>query len=258
MSGGYTDFAKFYDALMCDVEYARRADCYISLIKRLGGSPGLVLDLACGTGSFSVELAKRGMEVIGVDASSDMLMAAQEKARETKQSILFLCQRMEELDLYGTVDTVFCTLDSLNHLLTEEALSAAFEKVSLFLEPDGYFLFDTNTLYKHEHVLAGNTFVRETDDVFCVWQNRPLKGHVVEITLDFFCKGSTPIYTRATEVFSERAYTTGTIRTLLHKAGLELIGRFDEWGGEFSGEEQERIVYVAKSRKIKDETNGKG
>lgn len=90
------------------------------------------MDLACGTGSVSVRLAKKGCEVIGVDLSPEMLSEAQNKAYSAGQNILFLCQDMTALDLYGTVDAAVCTLDGLCHLPNEESVFAALRKVSLY------------------------------------------------------------------------------------------------------------------------------
>jgi len=245
---GYGEFARFYDGLMEDADYRRRAEVFLRLLEEQGGKPALVLDLACGTGSFSLELAKRGLEVIGADASGEMLGIAQEKARDSGQAILFLCQPMEQLDLYGTVDTVFCTLDSLNHLLTEEALRTVFARVALFLEPGGFFLFDVNTPYKHERVLGDNVFVRETGEVFCVWQNRIAERQMVEIQLDFFERRG-EVYARTSETFRERAYSLPTLRGLLEEAGLAFVGAYGEWGEKEISVDAQRVICVAKSKK---------
>lgn len=133
-----------------------------------------------------MELAARGKEVIGVDASPEMLSQAREKSGECQPPVLYLCQEMEELDLYGTVDAAICMLDSLNHLEGEEALGQALHRLQYFVEPGGLFLFDMNTPYKHREVLGDNTFVYDTDQVYCVWQNTwsPEEG-AVDIDLDF-------------------------------------------------------------------------
>ena len=104
----YASFAQYYDSLTHNVEYARRADYLCTLLAHLGHAPGLTLDLACGTGSLTVELAKRGMDIYGIDGSADMLSVARQKAAESGLDLLFLCQKMQKLDLYGTVDTVIC------------------------------------------------------------------------------------------------------------------------------------------------------
>ena len=168
----YEMFADFYDSLTDNVEYEKRADYIINVLeKNFNHDLGLTLDLACGTGTMTMLLKEKGIDVYGVDGSYDMLTVAQQKTMEKGLNILYLCQRMESLDLYGTIDTCICTLDSLNHIVDEKVFTKAIERVSLFMNKGGYFLFDLNTLYKHRKVLANNSFVFETDEVFLAWQN---------------------------------------------------------------------------------------
>lgn len=84
-------------------------------------------------------LKEKGIDVYGVDGSYDMLTVAQQKTMEKGLNILYLCQRMESLDLYGTIDTCICTLDSLNHIVDEKVFTKAIERVSLFMNKGGYF-----------------------------------------------------------------------------------------------------------------------
>lgn len=112
----YGSLAAWYDQLTGDVPYAEFADFYEAEFSRCGGEFRLLLDLCCGTGTLTCEMARRGYELIGADASVDMLMQAQNKAAGLPQPPLFLCQQAEELDLYGTVDCAFCSLDGMNYL----------------------------------------------------------------------------------------------------------------------------------------------
>ena len=153
----YGNFAKYYDTLMKSVDYTARTEYLCSLFERFGKKPALLLDLACGTGGFSEKFAERGVSVIGVDISEDMLAVAKEKAIKGNSDILYLCQPAQCLDLYGTVDSAVCLLDSLNHITDYGELCEVFIKVSLFLEKNSLFIFDLNTVYKHESVLADNT-----------------------------------------------------------------------------------------------------
>jgi ubiquinone/menaquinone biosynthesis C-methylase UbiE len=242
---GYGNFSNFYDALTENVGYSERCEYICSLLHGHGIDGGLLLDLACGTGSMSVELSRAGFDVIGVDASAAMLCEAQNKASAAKQDILFLCQRMQELDLYGTVRAAVCTLDSINHLIREEDVRETFRRVSLFLEPGGVFIFDVNTVYKHKHILADNVFVYDTDEVYCVWQNRLReKTDTVEITLDFFTPEN-GVYRRSSESFCERAYETDKIARWLSDAGFSVAGIYGEMTMSEPQKDAQRVVFVA-------------
>lgn len=242
----YENFAETYDILMNDVDYKGRTEYLLKLFKKHGKTPTLLLDLACGTGAFSNRFAKKGIEVIGVDISEEMLAAARENSAEMGTDVLFLCQKAEELDLYGTVDGVICCLDSLNHITNIKSLGAAVNKVSLFLEKDCLFIFDVNTEYKHREVLGNNTFVMEEDGVFCVWQNSYNEDKLTtDISLDFFIEQDGH-YIRSSEDFSERAYTESELAEILEKAGLSTVAIYDDMTYNPPTDKSERVIYVTK------------
>lgn len=244
---GYNSFSEYYDALMQNVGYKARCEYILKAFERLNHDMGLSLDLACGTGSLTVELKINGVDVYGIDASYDMLSHAREKAEENNLDILFLCQKMQSIDLYGTIDTCVCTLDSINHLTKASDVQKTFDRVSLFMNPGGYFLFDANTIYKHRKVLADNTFVYDTDDVFCVWQNSLKENNIVEIELDFFEREGN-IYYRTDEKFCERAYTDEELTAMLEKAGFEVVERFGDMTFESPKDDEQRVVYIARKK----------
>ena len=244
----YGVFSEFYDALTANVSYDTVSQVLSSLLTRYGKSRGLLFGLACGTGSVSVRLAQKGYEVIGVDLSPEMLSEAQNKAYSAGQNILFLCQDMTALDLYGTVDAAVCTLDGLCHLPNEESVFAALQKVSLFMNPGGVFLFDVNSVYKHRAVLGNNTFVYDTDDVYCVWQNTLLSdGVTVQMDLDFFEPVSDEgDYVRQSERFTERAYPRETLEAMLKKAGFTVLDVFNGYSGKPAQDTSERLLFAVR------------
>lgn len=242
----YDIFSKFYDELTENVEYKKRAEYVNKLIKTNCPDAETVVDLACGTGSLTVELADMGYEMIGVDCSVQMLSEAQNKAFDRGSNIMFLCQRMQELDLYGTVDAVVCMLDSINHITDEAEVLQVFKKVSLFMNKGGVFIFDINTPHKHKEILGNNTFVYETEDVFCVWQNELEEDNkTVNITLNFFEKDEN-VYLREEESFSEKAYELEKLENMLNKSGMTVVGIYDELTNDVPHEKSERIFIVAK------------
>lgn len=243
----YGEFAQYYDELICNVDYAARAAYFDQLIKKFGGSHGILLDVACGTGSLSFEMEKLGYDVIGADISEEMLGIANEKRYEFGSRVLFLNQSMQELDLYGTVDAAICALDSVNHIIEPEELTQGFRRIALFLDPDGIFIFDANTIYKHQHILGNETFVYDCEDVYCVWQNEyHEQNHVVDIQLDFFGECEDGRYDRAQELFCERAYSDEEMRTMLLAAGLQVIACYDSDSFSPPRPDSQRVIYVVK------------
>jgi SAM-dependent methyltransferase len=249
---GYSSFARYYDALTANVDYPARARYFDALIRECGGGSCLALDLACGTGSLTFAMRDLGYDMIGVDASEDMLSQAMGKpgfsaSGSDAKPVLFLRQSMEELDLFGTIGACVCALDSLNHLPGREALRAAISRVSLFLEPGGVFVFDMNTPYKHREILADNSFVYDLEEVFCVWRNsyRP-KDDEVEIALDFFERRKSGRYLRESERFSERAYEADVILDILRECGLTPALQYGDDGFSPPGATTQRIAYAAK------------
>ncbi len=243
---GYGCFSEYYDILTGDIDYKGRAVYLYGLFKSFGETPTLLLDLACGTGGFSLQFAKMGIEVIGVDPSDEMLSIAREKAANSKSDILFLCQSGQELDLYGTVDGVVCCMDSINHVTDENELKRLFSRVSLFLEKGKLFIFDVNTLFKHEKILADNTFVRESDDMFFVWQNNfNAENRTTDIYLDFF-KAQDGVYLRESEDFSERAYADNELKEMLEETGFKIEAVYGDMTELPPAADSQRNIYVAR------------
>ena len=238
----YSFFARFYDSLTSNVDYQQMAKAIDGYVSACRPASNILLDVACGTGNLSVELSKLGYDVIGTDSSCEMLSEAVKKAYGTEKQILLLNQSMDELDLYGTVGVAVCTLDSINHITDINQLDKAFSRVSLFLEKDGLFVFDINTPYKHNVVLADNTFVYDCDDVYCVWQNSTEDGKTT-ISLDFF-ENDGDAYYRSSESFCEVAYTTDEIESLLSKNGFCVINKYDDYTLQQVKEDTQRIVYI--------------
>ena len=243
----YSDFARVYDIFMDNVEYEKWAEYLIGSLKEYGIEDGIVLELGCGTGVMTELLAESGYDMIGVDNSEEMLGEAMEKRAESGHEILYLEQDMREFELYGTVRAIVSVCDCMNYITEEEDLLTVFKLVNNYLDPDGIFIFDMNTPYKHREILADNTFVYDLGDLFCVWQNTTDASLQTEIALDFFLR-SGACYTRESERFCERAYTHETLAKLLDQAGFDLCAVCEGDTFDPPGETAQRAVYIAKRR----------
>ena len=75
----YNSFAEYYDGLMGDARYPERCRYILNIARRFGHDMGRTLDLCCGTGSLTLELARNGVDVFGIDRSGEMLSEAMQK-----------------------------------------------------------------------------------------------------------------------------------------------------------------------------------
>jgi SAM-dependent methyltransferase len=240
----YGRLAAFYDRLQT-ADYNEIGGYYHRHLIENGAAGGILLDLACGTGTLSRYFADLNYDVIGADISPEMLSVAAEKPHERVQ---YLCQDMTRLDLFGTIDCCVCALDGFNHLPGRDAVKQAFARVSLFMNSGGVLVFDVNTVYKHNEILAGNVFIYEPDGVYCVWQNSPCGNNRVDMTLDIFAKNENE-WNRYTERLSETAYPLSEITEMLHEAGFGNVKVYD-WLSDYPAhEESEKAMFTAIKQK---------
>lgn len=205
----YRVLAKYYDRLTGDVQYGNFADFYESEFKRNGGEFRLLLDLCCGTGTLTEIMLNRGYDIIAVDNSEDMLMEARDKyaysGEDNEKIPLFLCQEADKLDLYGTVDAAYCSLDGINYLSAVK-LGRMLSRLKHFVRPGGLFIFDVRTSNFFTQT-DGSILVDEDDGVLCLWR------------ADYYPEKRKMIY------------------------GMDIFSSLDDLGNSWSREKEEHIEY---------------
>lgn len=242
----YNNFAYVYDSLTLDIDYAKWADYIEKLLKRNKTEASMILELGCGTGSFGIEMSKRGYEMICLDLSSDMLDRASEKAKKEGVDILFLNQDMSNFELYGTVDAIVCLLDGFNYLTRPVQVKKMFKLVHNYLNPGGLFIFDVNTQYKFENVLSDNLFYEVGDDVTYLWENEyNPKTRKARFDLTFFVKEG-QLYKRFDETHFERAYSDEEIMEFICQSGMKFVAVHDYLALKKPSFKSERNFYVCK------------
>ena len=245
--GSYEFLAGCYDELTYDVGYSAWAD-YIEAHFRKRGLPGkTVLDLACGTGSLTRELAQRGYEMIGVDRSPEMLSEAAEKNRDAGEvPPIFLCQSMDKLDLYGTIDACVCCLDSVNYITRPQRLRRAFAQVYRNLKPGGLFLFDAKTPLALEEA-DGQTYLDEDESLMCVWRaDYEPRRRICGYGIDLFTLRPDGAWNRESEYHEEYAYTPQELTDFLTQAGFSSIKQYSNLKMCPPKEEDRRIFFAAR------------
>jgi SAM-dependent methyltransferase len=249
----YTGFAEVYDLFMDDVPYEEWADRLCSILKEFQIEDGILLDLGCGTGKLTRLLSGRGYDMIGVDSSVEMLeIARSAEAEERDGQILYLLQDMRSFELYGTVRAVYSACDCLNYILEEDELLTVFKLVNNYLDPGGIFIFDMNTPFKYEELLADNTFAENREEGSFIWENYyDSESGINEYDLTLFVKEEDTEqsrFLRFQEVHYQKNYSPERVRELLREAGLEFVAAYDGYTGQPLKPDSERMTIVAREK----------
>ncbi len=270
----YSSFAEVYDLFQDNIPYEEWCEYLHSLLTEYGVTEGILLDLGCGTGTVTELLAQRGYDMIGVDNAEEMLGIAMRKktarriAREDsgeeisekdrRESILYLCQDMLEFELYGTVAAAVSICDSMNYMIDPEDLTEVFRLVNNYLDPGGVFIFDMNTPYKYEEMLADNTFAEVREESSFIWENFYDEEEGIneyDLTLfikengedeDYGAQGS--CYRRYTETHYQRSYTLEEVRAAAKAAGLIWEAAYDAFTREPVRPDSERIYVILREQ----------
>lgn len=222
----YSGFAGVYDRLMDDFDYPAWAGFYLDMLARAGVRPKRMCDCACGTGGLTLPLARRGIQMTGVDIAQEMLELAAQKARQSGVQISFVCQDMCRLKLPRPVDAIICGCDGVNYLIGDGRVRAFFQAAHEQLSPGGALAFDISSAYKLRQVLGNGFFGEEREDVAYLWQNT-LEGDILTMDMTFFIQEAGGLYRRVSEVHRQYAHEARHLCQLLRECGFEKI---EIWG----------------------------
>lgn len=238
----YSDFSRVYDRWMNKIPYTRWSKNIIEILHKNGINDGIILDLGCGSGRITRKLSDAGFDMIGIDASEDMLIQAYEKSKKYPD-ILYLCQDMREFELYGTVKAAICCCDTINYLSDEDELVEVFKLVNNYLDPEGIFIFDIKTREWYESA-DGLTDAKHEDkgDFYC---ETCLDGDEFEYHITMFEKTKDNLYERFEEFHYQKVFLRETIEKSLKKAKLQLIDVIDDYSNKRTGRTN-RLCFIAK------------
>jgi ubiquinone/menaquinone biosynthesis C-methylase UbiE len=171
----FSIIAPLYDELMSDVPY----DGWISYLRTLWNlrshRPQRVLDIACGTGSIAVRLAEKGLHVVGIDLSPQMIAQARQTAEgllSHKGSVHFEVMDAAEITLPPqSFDTAVCLFDSLNYIVDPERVRSALRGIRRVLTPGGLFIFDINTRHALETCMFDQDNLHTSQRLKYIWRS---------------------------------------------------------------------------------------
>ena len=241
----YHALALSYDRLTADVDYEAIVAFYEQILLKEGVKPRSAIDLACGTGSVALLLAKKYERVIGVDLSEEMLTVAFQKAMEAGVNVQFTCQGLQQMRLPKAVDLAVCALDGLDYILDPADCEEAIRRTYKALNPGGIFIFDVNTPEKLR-AMDGQVFLDEDDDVYCVWRGEfNEETNICSYGMDLFQREGERWY-RSFEEHKEYAYSIEQLTQYLKAAGFTHIRVYADGRLEQPRAGEQRIYFSAR------------
>ena len=242
MMDDFQYLSEYYDSFV-GADYPTMAEYVHQKLTLLQCKGKYGVDLGCGSGTLTYQMAQLGYDMIGIDRSNGMLAQAAFK-RPEGSDVLFLQQDLTDFELYGPSDFMISTLDCINYL-DSEGVCRFLKACNQNLAADGLLIFDFNTLYKYESVLDGRTFVYETEDAFCVWENE-FDGHTMYYDLTYFILNEQGSYNRFEDHQSQTYHSPEFIMKQLAEHGFSVLSAEEDYTSCPLSETTQRIVITAK------------
>lgn len=238
----YRNFAQVYDMLMKTAPYDEWTQLVIDCVEEYNVSGKKILDLGCGTGTITHQLALEGYELTGVDLSAHMLAIAQQKTGTLP--VHYFQQDMTDLELNQAFDLVLIFCDALNYLDSKEKILKTFTKVYHHLNDNGMLIFDVHSPYKMTQLFGNETFTFQSEDVSYIWECTQ-DNLRVQHDLTLFIKREDSLYERHDETHVQTTFLSEEYHTLLTKAGFTVLDVFADFTLVEPTETSERIFFIA-------------
>lgn len=224
-ASGYRHLAEHFDEIFVPLrrplDEARRR-----ILAPLLGKQRSACDLACGTGTTAIELARLGLETSAVDCSPVMCRLAREKAQHAGVRLRVIRADMRLFALPRPVDLILCEGDALNHVPERKDLLRVARAVSRSLTPGGLFYFDVNHDKGFERYWAGEFWVERPGLVAAMHNGHDAQAHRAWSDVDLFVREGR-LWRRRHERVEEVCWTRAEIRTALRAAGFTAVRCWD-------------------------------
>ena len=234
--------APYYDDLMAGVQYRFWVDYVEQILNRIGFHPRAVLDVACGTGNVSEEMARRGYEVVGIDIAADMI----EVARTKTGGVEYHVQDIAELDLGRKFDLAISLFDSLNYITDVSHLARGIVRVGEHLRAGGVFIFDVNTVYALSHHFFDQANLLDDHGPKYVWNSHydpATRICRVDMTFEIAEDGQSRQFK---EVHLQRGHSLEELSQMLIEADFEVVQVYHAYKFRKPTRRSDRVFYVAR------------
>lgn len=234
-TGSYPQYSKYIASKLPD------------MLGKLGARPSKILDLACGEGTFAIEMAKLGYEIVGLDLSSEMIEIARDKSKEAGIEATFLHRDMREFSLEEDFGLATSWFDSMNYLLNRSDFFKTLENVHDSLAGGGYFVFDVNTIHALSVQWQEHDCYVQRDDSSVFELHRTgydRSERLARLTITFFVnQGDT--WEKHEEVHMEKGYELEEIKEMARQAGFAVSDIWSDLENFYPPEEDSGRVWFA-------------
>jgi len=141
----FADYARYYDLLYRDKDYAAEADYVAILIKDFHPGAQSILELGSGTGIHASLLARKGFMVHGIERSPEMLAKSKtltENLAAEQERLTFSSGDIRAIRLNKHFDAVIALFHVISYQTTNDDVTAAFKTARQHLNTGGIFIFD--------------------------------------------------------------------------------------------------------------------
>ncbi|MFG2224891.1 class I SAM-dependent methyltransferase [Streptomyces sp. NPDC048644] len=221
---------------------AQDADEAAGFLAELAGR-GRALELGVGSGRVAVPLARRGVEVVGIDSSEPM--ADQLRRKPDAADIEVVIGDFAEVPVPGTFGVVYCVLNTFMLLLTQDEQVRCFENVAARLDPGGSFVLQLSLLSPAHYAQStfAETMHAAADSAVLIAAEHDRAGQRVNRQQMVVTKTGVQFYP-----MSYRYVWPSELDLMARIAGLELAGRWAGWtGAPYQGNPGRYITVFRKS-----------
>lgn len=224
------EWLEFRDEVSPPERTQREVDFALEVLELQPGAR--VLDVACGHGRHSLELARRGFRVTGIDLSEPSIELARATAAAEGLGAEFLVADMREIPFEGEFDAAFNLFTAFGYLESEDEDQRALDAIARALRPGGAFLIETIDAVRLLRVYRDQGWNEHADGTVMLEQREYdfLSGRNEVVWTFVRTDGS-----RSELRHSLRLYTPAELAAMYRRAGLEVERAWGSWdGGELA------------------------
>lgn len=250
----YSVLAELYDTLMADVDYEMWADFIDEVIQTHHPDPIDVLELACGTGAISLNLANlEEYNLTATDQSAAMVKKAQQKADAEQADILFKTLDFTDINSAERYDIIFSVFDSVNYLHSKKEILKMLDGCWNILNSGGLLIFDFSTpqnsleavdyLNNEEGSFGNYRYFRES-------RYEPAENfHFNEFEIDKMADDGKTVLESYHEIHKQRIYSLKEMLSILDQTSYHLVAKYEGFDLVDADENSTRVTMVLRCQK---------